>query len=107
MWRGPSHGMTVPERENAVTTAETPDFYWMGFEAYGQGQTIDHAPGAEDSTDRLDWIDGWEFAKFASAASPDLDDRDEIEPPRRAAETFVLSNEPTRTSAGRMKADRG
>lgn len=107
MWRGPPRGMSIPERENAVTTAETPDFYWLGFEAYGQGQTIDRAPGGEDSADRQDWIDGWEFGKFASAARPDLDDRDESEPHGRAADTFVLSNEPHRTSADRMKVDRG
>ncbi|KQP16421.1 hypothetical protein [Methylobacterium sp. Leaf93] len=68
-----------------MTTAATPDFYWLGFEAYGRGETIDRAPGGEDSAERLDWIDGWEFGKFASAASPDPDDLDAAEPPPLAA----------------------
>ncbi|WP_027170953.1 hypothetical protein [Methylobacterium sp. 10] len=68
-----------------MTSAATPDFYWLGFEAYGRGETIDRAPGGEESADRQDWIDGWEFGKFASAASPDPDDLDAAEPPPLAA----------------------
>ncbi|MCC0808631.1 hypothetical protein FPV16_20870 [Methylobacterium sp. W2] len=64
-----------------MTSAATPDFYWLGFEAYGRGETIDRAPGGEESAERLDWIDGWEFGKFASAASSDPDDLDDAEPP--------------------------
>ncbi|CAA2144067.1 MULTISPECIES: hypothetical protein [Methylobacterium] len=68
-----------------MTSAATPDFYWLGFEAYGRGETIDRAPGGEESAERLDWIDGWEFGKFASAADPDPDDLDAAEPPLLAA----------------------
>lgn len=45
--------------------------FWMGWEAYARGETIDQCPRRYRCGQRWEWIDGWEFGRLAFAASPE------------------------------------
>ena len=49
----------------------TPDSFLLGYRAYLRGETIDQCQLSGDSSERLAWIDGWEFGKLARTCEPE------------------------------------
>ena len=50
-----------------MSNFETSDPFWLGYHAYASGDTLDVCLFSLGSDPRRSWIDGWEFARFATA----------------------------------------